>query len=99
MPTLHSNGLLGNKPNWYRETPSRSLSKEVWINQYLLISPDSFEDGDAYSLHITLNAAKKFKSPHSWYMKSSRPEVGYVSHSTLERILKNKKQVIFETSD
>ncbi len=99
MPRLHSNGLLGNKPNWYRNEPSQSLSEEVWINYYTLTTPDSFESGDAYSLHKTLDAAKKFKSPCSGYSKGLKPKVGYVSPSTLERILKEKKQAIFETSD
>ena len=97
MVRVHEQGLLGNKPYFFRQTPSRRLSIEVWAQHYTLISPDSFEIGSAYSLHPTPKQALKFRSPFSWYQKTGgEPKIVYVSPITLEKILKEKKHAIFE---
>ncbi len=97
MVRLRSNGLMGDRPNWYRETPSRHLFKEAWVQLYFLSAPDSFESGGAYSLHATEKGAEKFKSPYDWYIKSreSGPKKCYVSPKTLEKILSIRKKAIF----
>lgn len=94
MPTLHRNGLLGDKPNWYRETHSRRMPHEIWVRWYTLSSPDSFEHGGAYSFHTTKHKAEKFK-PASWWVPglfSRGPMLGYVSKKTLDRITVAEKK-------
>jgi len=100
MVRWRSNGLYGNKPHWYRKDRSRRLTEEVWVKQYEEMSPDPWElCEDAYSLHPTRHEAMKFKSPFSFYVNCTEPELVYVSPSTLEDIMNSEKHVIIETSD
>ncbi|MFH1065567.1 MAG: hypothetical protein V1734_03625 [Nanoarchaeota archaeon] len=100
MVIVHKQGLYGNKPFLFRNEPSRMLYKEVWTQDYKLVTPDSFEVGSAYSLHLTQKGALKFKSPYNWYQKTGgKPKVVYVSPATLEAMVREKKHAIFEIDD
>lgn len=84
--------LYGQRPYLYRRTPSKTMSNEIFVKNYVLCTADSFETGGAYSLHLTEKDAKKFKPANCWSLSWKGIEKGYVSKITLEKIISQKKR-------
>jgi hypothetical protein len=64
------------------------------LNTYTLVTADWFEVRDAYSLYLTENAARKFKTAKWWSPVDGAVQV-YISKSALEKIVKSKEKNIF----
>jgi hypothetical protein len=98
MVTVRGNGLYGDKPFYYRNEPSKYMSKEVWVRHYGLVTGDSFEQGTAYSLHATVQEAKRYTAP-SWWQGNKEAKPAFVSQSTLEKILNEKKHSVLVSDE
>jgi hypothetical protein len=93
-PKLWPTGILGERPYTYSEKKTRYFSEQSVVRLYELITPDAFEEGDAYSLHATQKAAEKFK-PHKWWQWAGGPKTVYVSSPVFEEINKKRGKSVF----
>jgi len=82
-------GIRGKLPYLYRESPSAGMNREAYKKEYTLYTDDWFESGTrfAYSLHLTQESARKYKS-FSWWVSDNDAERVFVSKKTLEAISK-----------
>jgi hypothetical protein len=83
----------GEKPYRYADERIGELKERVFINYYRLVTGDSFEYGEAYSLHAKEEDAEDFL-PDSWWSFSHGPEEVFVSKKTLEKIVKSEENGI-----
>lgn len=97
-PTLSPTGILGDRPYTFSEKKTRHFSEQAIALYYELIGPDSFEEGDAYSLHATMDAAEKFKPYRDWQWAGG-PKTVYVSKRVTGLINKENNKSIFQSSD
>lgn len=89
--------IEGEEPYLYASRKFRKFSEEVFIKYYGLMTGDSFEVGDAYSLHSNESKARKFM-PERWWRQLGDPEKVFVPKSLLEKITNReatKKNMIF----
>lgn len=87
---------FGESPDKYTREKSGRYNQEVWVRNYNLVTDDWFEVGFAYSLHLDEEKAKKYET-FGWWRPSSFPGRAYVTKETLERIVKDKKKVVFSS--
>lgn len=85
---------MGERPHTYSIKKTRHFSEQAVARFYELIAADSFEEGDAYSLHATSDAAKGFKPQECWQWAGG-PETVYVSRFVLEEINKKRGKSVF----
>jgi hypothetical protein len=88
--------INGEKPDLYSSQRFENFTEEIFVNKYTLVTGDSFEIGEAYSLHPDLESAKRFIS-NSWWRKRSGPLVAYVTALTLEKMVQSDSKVIFRS--
>ena len=93
-PKLSPTGVMGERPFTYSEKKTRHFSEEAIVRTYELAIADSFEEGDAYSLHADVRHAQKFK-PSTWWYWTGGPEIVYVSKQVLDAIDNKRGKSIF----
>ena len=88
--------IRGREPHLYSDDKFREFNREIYVNEYTLITGDSFEMGGAYSLHRTEDEAKRYFAREWWHkIRIARPV--FVSDTTLEAIAKEKDKCIFNS--
>lgn len=91
---MNGKETYGMKPHFYSDEKQGKLDREAWVRTYHLVTDDWFEVGFAYSLHPDEQKAWKYKT-FQWWQPSSVPRRVFVSESTLEEMMKDKKKVVF----
>ena len=86
--------INGQKPDLYCNQKYGRFNKEVCVKRYTLVTGDSFEVGDAYSLHPTAKDANHFLTDECW-RETSRPFRVFVTKKTLDELMKDSKKAIF----
>ena len=80
---------------FYTHNKTRTFRNEVYANVYQLMTGDSFEVGEAYSLHLTKEESEEFKPWGRCWATWKTAFPVFVSNVTLEKIVKGKDKHIF----
>jgi hypothetical protein len=90
---MSQNNIHGRKGAHYATQLKRYFPHGAVIRYYTLSTADSFEVGDAYSLHKSVQDAEKFKTER-WWSPVGNPESVFVSSQTYKKL---KRKPIFSS--
>jgi hypothetical protein len=83
----------------YSKNKTRTLRNKVYVNEYELMTGDSFEIGDAYSIHLTEEESKNFKPWGRCWAGCNKAKSSFISDVSLEKIMQTKEKYIFDTRE
>ncbi len=91
--------ILQRGPYKYSLKRTGEFFNSVFVQTYTLVSGDWFEEGGAWSLHLTVKDAEEYHNPFliHCYMKNGNLREAFVSKDTLEAMLKSENKSVYGT--